>query len=115
MRQHGPALSPAWKKLAEQLSDPSTRYRLLPVLRYCSATGVEPAAVDEAVIDRYIDHRERTTTRPVGPAGRRILARLWNTCVRTISGWPQTRLVEPCRRREAFLGSTYRRLAQGDG
>jgi hypothetical protein len=93
--QHGYPLLPAWQRLAERLTDPSTRYRLLPFMRYCSATGVEPASVDEAVVDKYIDHRERTTTRPVGPAGRRILARLWNTCVRTISGWPQTRLVEP--------------------
>ena len=73
---------------AEQLTDPSTRYRLLPLMRFCSGTGIEPEAVDEAVIDRYFDHRARTTNRPVDAANRRILARLWNACVGKIGGWP---------------------------
>jgi hypothetical protein len=93
--QHGHPLSPACQRLADQMTDPSTRYRLLPFLRYCSATQIEVAAVDEAVVDKYMDYRQRTTTRPVDAAGRRILARLWNTCVTTISGWPQVRLLEP--------------------
>ena len=33
---HGVALSPAWDRLRAQLTDPSTRYRLLPVMRFCS-------------------------------------------------------------------------------
>src|SRR5262249_43659680 len=74
--QHGHPLSVAWQGLANPLTDPSTRHRLLPFMRDCSAAGVEPAAVDEAVVDMYIERRERTTTRPVGLAGRRVLARL---------------------------------------
>jgi len=60
---HGVALSPAWDRLRIQLTDPSTRYRLLPLMRFCSGIDIEPEAVDEAVIDRYIDHRARTTSR----------------------------------------------------
>ena len=92
---HGVALSPAWDRLRIQLTDPSTRYRLLPLMRFCSGIDIEPEAVDEAVIDRYIDHRARTTSRDSDAASRRILARLWNAGIGNIEGWPQQRLVEP--------------------
>ena len=92
---HGVALSPAWDRLRVQLTDPSTRYRLMPLMRFCSGVHIEPEAVDEAVIDRYMDHRARTTTRASDAASRRILARLWNAGIGKIDGWPQLRLVEP--------------------
>jgi hypothetical protein len=92
---HGVALSPVWDRLRVQLTDPSTRYRLMPLMRFCSGVHIGPEAVDEAVIDRYMDHRTRTTTRPSDPASRRILARLWNAGIGKIEGWPKVRLVEP--------------------
>jgi integrase len=92
---HGVALSPAWDRLRIQLKDPSTRYRLLPLMRFCSGVHIGPDAVDEAVVDRYMDHRARTTTRASDAASRRILARLWNAGISNIDGWPQQRLVEP--------------------
>ena len=92
---HGVALSPAWDRLRVQLTDPSTRYRLMPLMRFCSGVHIEPDAVNEAVIDRYMDHRARTTTRASDAASRRILARLWNAGIGNIDGWPQQRLVEP--------------------
>ena len=78
-----------------QLVDPSTRYRLTPLMRFCSGIQIEPEAVDEAVIDRYMDFRARTTARASDTASRRILARLWNAGIGKIDGWPQLRLVEP--------------------
>jgi hypothetical protein len=92
---NGVALSPAWDGLRAQLPDPSTRYRLLPFMRFCSGVHIEPEAVDEAVIDRYMDHRARTTCRASDAASRRILARLWNAQIDGVYGWPQVRLVEP--------------------
>lgn len=92
---HGVALSPAWDLLRIQLTDPSTRYRLMPLMRFCSGVYIEPDAVDESVIDRYMGHRARTTTRASDAASRRILARLWNAGIATIDGWPQQRLAEP--------------------
>ena len=92
---NGIALSPAWDRLRAQLTDPSSRYRLLPLMRFCSGIHIEPDAVDEAVIDRYMDHRTRTTTRPSDAASRRILARLWNAGIGNIDGWPTMHLVEP--------------------
>jgi integrase len=92
---HGVPLSPAWDRLRVQLMDPSTRYRLMPLMRFCSGVRIEPEAVDEAVIDRYMDHRARTTARASDAASRRILARLWNAGIGRIDGWPQVRLAEP--------------------
>lgn len=92
---HGVALSPAWDRLRIQLTDPSTRYRLMPLMRFCSGVRIEPGAVDEGVIDRYMDHRAHTTTRASDAASRRILARLWNAGISAIDGWPRQRLVEP--------------------
>jgi hypothetical protein len=84
--QHGVPFSADWGRLCVQLTDPSTRYRLTPLMRFCSGMQVEPEAVDEAVIDRYMEFRERTTTRASDAAARRILARLWNASIDTIEG-----------------------------
>ena len=92
---HGVPLLPAWERLRLQLMDPSTRYRLMPLMRFCSGVNIQPDAVDEAVIDRYMDHRARTTTRASDAASRRILARLWNAGISKIEGWPLLRLIEP--------------------
>jgi hypothetical protein len=71
--RHGVTLSPAWDRLRAELTDPSTRYRLTPLMRFCTGVAIEPQAVDETVIDRFWDHRSRTTARPTNPAARRIL------------------------------------------
>jgi integrase len=92
---HGVPLSPAWGRLRVQLTDPSTRYRLMPLMRFCSGVRIEPEAVDETVIDRYMDHRAHTTARASDTASRRILARLWNAGIGRIDGWPKVRLLEP--------------------
>src|SRR5258708_10021101 len=92
---HGVPLSPAWDRLRAQLTDPSTRYRLMPLMRFCSGVHIEPEAVNEAIIDRYMDHRARTTARLGDAASRRILARLWNYGIGRIYGWAQMPLGAP--------------------
>ena len=92
---HGVALSPGWACLVTPLVDPSSRYRLMPLMRFCSGVGIEPCEVNETVIDRYLEHRERTTAFTSDTASRRVLARLWNKASGTIQGWPDTRLFEP--------------------
>ena len=92
---HGVPLSPSWERLRGLVTDPSTRYRVMPLMRFCSGVGVEPEAVTEAVIDRYFEHRAKTTARASDAASRRILARLWNAGIGTIDGWSPVRLFEP--------------------
>jgi Phage integrase family len=109
--QHGVALSPAWDWLRTQLTEPSTRYRLMPLMRFCSGVHIEPEEVNETVIDRYMEHRARTTSRPSDAASRRILARLWNAGIGRIDGWPEVRLTEPPVK--AAAGPTWDDLPEG--
>ena len=99
----GVELTPAWKTLHQQLSDPSTRYRLAPVMRYCSATGVGPGDFDDAVLGQFLAHRERTSSRASDAAAHQIIARLWNACAGSIADWPKTNLSAPPPKRKGGL------------
>ncbi len=108
---HGVALLPTWETLCGPLRDPSTRYRLLPFARFCSGIGIEPAGVDEVLVDRFLEHRALTTTRASDAASRRILARLWNAQIDKVEGWPQMRLMEPPVK--ATLGPAWEDFPEG--
>jgi hypothetical protein len=108
---HGVPLSPAWDRLRSQLQDPSTRYRLMPLMRFCSGVQIEPPSVNETVIERYMDHRARTTTRASSTSSRRILARLWNGNIGKMEDWPLLRLIEPPVKTEA--GPTWQDFPEG--
>jgi integrase len=96
----GVPMTPAWETLHRALADRSTRYRLAPLMRFCSAVGIEPASVDDDVLGRFLRHRESTSTRVGDLAARRIIAKLWNGCVGRVEGWPnQTLDVPPLKRR----------------
>jgi integrase len=101
--EHGAPLSHAWERLREQLVDRSARYRLAPLMRYCSASGVPPQAVDESVIDAYMGYRCREMARSTTPVTRRVLARIWNAQTGRIEGWPAQRLIEPLTKRHGEL------------
>ena len=99
----GVELTPAWKALFQHLADRSTRYRLAPLMRYCSAAGIGPEGVDDDVLEQFLAHREATSTRAADAATRRIIANLWNGCIGTIHGWPKTQLSAPAPRRRGGL------------
>ena len=92
--EYGAQLAPEWEELRAKVTDNVDRSRLSPLMRYCSAKGVAPGAVDETVVDAFMDYRARSTARPVKPATRRLLARAWNANIGTIENWPDQRLVE---------------------
>src|SRR5262245_43678612 len=92
--KYGTPLSPAWEMLRAGIRDRLVRSRLSSLMRFCSATEIAPAAVDEAVIDRFVTYRSWTGM-PTDEAFRRLLARAWNANVGNIEGWPAQRLMEP--------------------
>jgi hypothetical protein len=94
--KHGAPLSPTWEMLRGRIRDRLVRARLSSLMRFCSASGIGPAAVDEALIDRFIAYRSRTGM-PADGAFRRLLARAWNANVGRIEGWPTQRLMEPAK------------------
>ena len=92
--EHGAALSAEWVKLRAQIADSLIRSRLSSFIRYCSANSVSPEEVDEAVVDQFVEYRNRCG-KPADDAFRRILARAWNANVENIEDWPKRLLAVP--------------------
>jgi integrase len=84
-----------WDILRKKLTDTRRRSVLSSLMRYCSAQGIAPAAVDEAALDLYMRYRAETTALAADMAARRTIARAWNGCAGVVEGWPARRLVEP--------------------
>jgi hypothetical protein len=57
-------------------------------MRFCSARNIASSAIDEEVIDSFLDYRRCTTSLAADAAARRSLARHWNDLVRRVPGWP---------------------------
>jgi integrase len=91
----GMPLTADWALLRKRLPDMRSRSVLSSLMRYCSAQGIAPAAVDEAVLDRYMRYRSETTALASDCAARRAIARVWNRCGGIVESWPDNRLVEP--------------------
>src|SRR5262249_55659192 len=71
-------------------------------MRFCSASGIAPAEVDEVVLERFLRYRAQSGTVGGDASGRR-LARTWNSNVGIIRGWPAHRLEEPAVKATAEL------------
>jgi integrase len=91
----GAPLAPHWQALRDKLTDRRRRAGLSSLMRYCSAKGIAPAAVDEGVLDLFMRYRADTTALATNAAARRAIARAWNNCCATIEGWPPDQLMEP--------------------
>src|SRR5262249_49967433 len=92
--EHGAPLSPAWEMLRKQIRDGVARSRLSSLMRFCSANGITPADVDEAVIEQFMSYRSRCG-KPADAAFRRLLARAWHGNLGTTAGWAALRLMQP--------------------
>jgi len=92
--RHGAPLTPAWEDLRAQINDRFVRWRLSAFMRFCSASGIAPAEVDELGLERFQAYRAQFGT-PTGDASGRRLVRTWNSNVGNIPGWPARRLKEP--------------------
>jgi hypothetical protein len=100
--EYGAPLAPEWERLKRQLRR-ELGWRLSPLMRYCSGRQIPPEDVDEQVIDEYLEYRSRSTAQRSDEAARRVLARLWNSQVGIVPGWPQRRLIEPAVRGTEIL------------
>jgi hypothetical protein len=95
LRKRGRVLSPAWVSLRSKIPDPFRRCRLSGLINFASAKAIEPSAVNEDVLDGYMEYRSETTALACDDAARRRIARVWNVCAQDIPGWPKRRLIEP--------------------
>jgi len=92
--EYGTPLTADWEELRAQISDRLIRSRLSSIMRYCSANKIPPREVDETVVDRFVEYRNRCS-KPADNAFRRLLTRAWNANIGSIPNWPKRRLVEP--------------------
>jgi hypothetical protein len=91
----GAPLSEAWAKLSQAITNFRRRANLSSLMRYCSASSIDPEEVNEAVLDACMAYRAATTALKADFAARRRIARAWNACIGVVPGWPSQRLVEP--------------------
>jgi len=92
--QQGARLSPEWMRFRDRLDKP-TRSRLYSLIRYCSARGIGPSAVDDKTFEDYWRYRAETTGRACNNTARRFMVRAWNVCAVLIDGGQLRRLTEP--------------------
>jgi integrase len=92
--QYGAPLTAEWQVLMAQVRDSLIRSRLSSFVRYCSANSVSPQEVDETVVDRFVEYRNRCS-KPADDAFRRLLAKAWNANFDNIPDWPKRPLAVP--------------------
>jgi hypothetical protein len=92
--QQGVRLTPEWASFRDRLDKP-TRSRLYSLIRYCSARGVPPSAVNDKIFDDYWRYRTETTALASNNTARRFMARAWNACAATTDTWRLQWLTEP--------------------
>ena len=91
----GAPLSEAWARLNQGIPNYRTRANQSSLMRYCSASGIDPEEVNETVLDACMAYRAATTALKADSAARRRIARAWNSCIGVVPGWPSQRLIEP--------------------
>jgi integrase len=96
--QHGLSVSPEWAAFRERLKDRSARTLLSNFIRYCSARGISPNAVDDAIFAEYWRYRAELTAFASGNSNRRQVARTWNAYAAASALQPLSE--PPIRRRE---------------
>jgi integrase len=92
-------LTPAWLSLMETLGDKHRRAALSRLVGFCSRCGIEPDAVTDAVINRFMDWiRDETFAGKPNELHRRT-CKAWNGAADTVPGWPANRLSVPSYRK----------------
>lgn len=126
--QHAPplpnaaGLSDAWKALHDAIppAKPSSktnyrRIRMISFIGYCSAGGIEPAAVHQGTLDAFEVHLATETICDGTKERARRVASNWNWARKHIPGWPAVELRRPGMRREfTFPLSHYPESFQAD-
>ena len=92
--QHGMVLSSDWVAFRSEIGE-SARNRLSNFIRYCSARGIEPNRVCDAVFDEYWHYRTEITGLASDDSARRHIARKWNACMAAGYKAALQRLSEP--------------------
>lgn len=88
-------LAPEWQALWDQLDDRYHRTALSRFLRYCSAQGIAPDAVNDDVSAAYLTAMESESLIRAPRESHKTMCRVWNRLAGSIEGWPVVELSEP--------------------
>jgi Phage integrase family len=91
----GVELSADWATFRDGIDDRGRRARLYGLMRYCAGRGLEPNAVNDAVLGEYLRYRAETSSLAANTMAHRSIARAWNKCADGPAGGPRQRLAEP--------------------
>jgi len=91
----GTSLRPEWQALADSLPDLRLRNGLSRFMGIASFHAVDPAEVNNDVVDRIVEVVGTVNWGRDAKPFRTQVTRLWNEAVASVPGWPQRRLVEP--------------------
>lgn len=96
-------LSPAWDTLFHALPDIQLQRCLSRLLHFCSAAGLAPDQVDEAVL---LDFQRALENEAITKNPQRVYedaCRAWNRAAADVPGWPQWTVTIPSRRQPYTL------------
>ena len=88
-------LTPAWAALMALLPTKYDRAGLSRLMHFCAGQGIPPAAVDQAVFDRFGAAILQDSFIRNQRVAHQTAARLWHRAVEQIPGWPPTRIAQP--------------------
>jgi integrase len=91
----GVSFTPAWKTLYEQLSVRRVRLGLSGFFRYCSACGIDPASVSNAVVEAFIRYASDVQFTVEPRDLHKQVARCWNRAKELGPAWPAIILTVP--------------------
>jgi integrase len=93
-RRSKTVVSASWKPLIAAVPDRYLRCRLMKLARHCSAEGIEPDSVTDAVVAEFgaVLHRS-LAERP--KQSHREVCLAWNRAAELVPGWPACKLVVP--------------------
>jgi integrase len=96
-------LLPDWQRLFDVAADERIRWNLNRLAKFCSASGIRPDAVNEAVVAQFQAalEAESFVKDPAEWARNSIVT--WNRAVDEVPGWPQRKLHRQSRRRDYAL------------
>ncbi len=89
-------LAAEWQALSDQaIGFGRIRFYLSRLMHFCSAQGIPPEAVDDAVANRFLEALidESFVKNPIKT--HRDICKLWNRAVKEVPGWPITELMVP--------------------
>jgi hypothetical protein len=90
-------LSPEWQDLLRHLNDRRMREGLSRFARHCSAHGIAPSDVCDAVADVFLTAVEEEALLRQPRQIHRTMCVTWNRAAALIADWPSSRLTVPLR------------------